>query len=191
MFLLDWMWGALAWMGLANKEAKIIFLGLDNAGKTTLMHVLKAAHLKQFEPTFHPTKEDLTIGKINFHAWDLGGHESARRIWQDYFPVVDAVVFIVDVADRERIDEAAKELDEIMQNPQLEKLPILVLGNKIDLPQAMSEEELSVKLQLHQRTTGKGKVEVTKDTRPCEIFMCSIVNREGYGEGFRWLSEYL
>jgi len=190
MFILDWFWGLLSYLGLANKSAKIVFLGLDNAGKTTLLHVLKSAHLKQPIPTFHPTMEELVIGKIKFNAYDLGGHVQARRIWQDYFPIIDAITFIVDTADRERIPEAKKELDNILANPDLAKLPVLILGNKIDIPTAMSEDELRYSLGLLNLTTGKGTVEL-KDMRPVEVFMCSIVNRQGYGEGFRWLSQYI
>jgi len=168
-----------------------VFLGLDNAGKTTLMQVLKSAHLKQPTPTFHPTMEELVIGKIKFNAYDLGGHEQARRVWRDYFPIVDAIVFIVDCADRERIPESKAELDGILSNQDLAKIPILILGNKIDIPRAMSEDEVRNAIGLYSNlTTGKGTVEL-KDIRPIEVFMCSIVNRQGYGEGFRWLSQYL
>jgi len=191
MFLVDWFWNILSFLGLANKSAKIVFLGLDNAGKTTLLHVLKNAHLKQPTPTFHPTMEELVIGKINFNAYDLGGHEQARRVWRDYFPLVDAIVFIVDCHDKDRLLEAKKELDGLLSNPDLAKIPFLILGNKIDLPRACSEDELRVLLGLHNSlTTGKGNVEL-KDIRPIEVFMCSIVNRQGYGEGFRWLGQYI
>jgi len=191
MFLVDWFWNILSFLGLANKSAKIVFLGLDNAGKTTLLHVLKNAHLKQPTPTFHPTMEELVIGKINFNAYDLGGHEQARRVWRDYFPLVDAIVFIVDCYDKDRLLEAKKELDGLLSNPDLAKIPFLILGNKIDLPRACSEDELRVLLGLHNSlTTGKGNVEL-KDIRPIEVFMCSIVNRQGYGEGFLWLGQYI
>ena len=189
-FILDWFWGVLKSLGLANKEAKIIFLGLDNAGKTTLMHVLKSQHLKQPNPTFHPTMEELTIEKINFSAWDLGGHLQARKIWRDYFPVVDAIVFLVDAADPDRIPESKDELQKLLNNPDLSKIPFVVLGNKVDKSEALSEDELRTQLELHNLTTGKGNVDL-KGIRPIEIFMCSIVQREGYGEGFRWLSQYI
>jgi GTP-binding protein SAR1 len=128
---------ALDNLGLANKKAKILFLGLDNAGKTSLLQVLQEGRLSAKPPTQHatacachlpealgrrarvPTAERgviarvwtayLTVGKIDFHAFDLGGHDLARKVWNDYFPSCNAIIFILDAHDRERFPEAKRE----------------------------------------------------------------------------------
>jgi GTP-binding protein SAR1 len=191
MFIVSWFYGVLNYLGLYNKNAKILFLGLDNAGKTTLMHMLKDDRLVQHAPTQMPTAEELQIAGVNFKAFDLGGHDIARRVWSSYYASVNAIVFLVDSNDRDRFPEAKRELDGLLSEDKLSAVPILVLGNKIDIPTAASEDELRQWLGLTY-TTGKGKPNASdKQTRPIEVFMCSVVKRMGYGDAFRWVSQYI
>lgn len=113
-------------------------------------------------------------------------------MWKDYFPAVDAIVFLVDACDRSRFIESKAELDSLLTDEQLSNCPVLILGNKIDRPGAASEDELRNLFALYGQTTGKGKIPRSELTgRPLELFMCSVLKRQGYGEGFRWLAQYI
>lgn len=152
------------------------------------MHVLRDDRIGLHVPTQMPTAEEVVVGNIRFRAFDLGGHAAARQIWRNYYAQVNGVVFLVDTVDRERLPEVKRELDSLLSDEQLSDVPFLILGNKIDMPRASSEDELRSALGLHHLTTGKGNAS-GNDIRPIELFMVSVVRRMGYSDGFRWLSD--
>ncbi|KAM9477932.1 small COPII coat GTPase SAR1A isoform 2-T3 [Clarias gariepinus] len=138
------------------------------------------------------TSEELTIAGMTFTTFDLGGHAQARRVWKNYLPAINGIVYLVDCADHERLNEAKVELDALLTDETISNVPILILGNKIDRPGAISEDALRVTFGLHGHTTGKGNVALKElNMRPMEVFMCSVLKRQGYGDGFRWLSQYI
>ena len=101
-------------------------------------------------------------------------------MWKDYYAKVDAIVFLVAAVDKERFMESKKELDSLLGDESLGNVPFLILGNKIGVPHAASEEELRHCLGLTNYTTGKGKVNLENtNMRPIEVFMCSVVRRMG------------
>jgi GTP-binding protein SAR1 len=105
---------------------------------------------------------------------------------------VDAIVFLVDARDRSRSAESKTELDSLLTDEQLSNCPVLILGNKIDSANAASEDELRNVFALYGQTTGKGTVPRAELLgRPPELFMCSVLKRQGYGQGFRWLAQYM
>lgn len=172
---------------------------MDNAGKTTLLRRLKDDRMIQHDPTLHPHAEELVLGNVRFRAFDLGGHQAVRKTWKNYFPTVDGIIYLVDSADKARFDESKKELDEILQSPELAKVrmfsnlipkvPIVILGNKIDMKEAVSEEELKSLFGISGNQFEQNLKEA--DSRPMQIFMCSVAKKMGYAEGFRWLSQFL
>ena len=194
--MLDWITGmfkgVLGVLGLYHKEANIVFVGLDNAGKTTLLQMLKDDKFSQMLPTQQPHMEELVMGKIRFQTFDLGGHEIARKLWKDYCTVAQAIIFLVDAAAKARFPDAKKELDSVLSMPELSNVPIAILGNKIDKKGAASEEELRESLGLtYELTWGKDPKKKTGTGRPTEIFMCSVAKRMGYIEAFQWISNFL
>ncbi len=169
----------LGYLGLYNKKASIVFLGLDNAGKSALLHVLKTDRVTQTRPTIHPHSEELKMGNLVLNTFDLGGHEQARYIWRDYFPAIDAILFLVDSVDTKRFNEAYIELTKILESPELVNIPIAILGNKIDMAGAVSMEELKEALQYDDL--------IARETRPIEMFMVSVTKKIGYSKALEWI----
>lgn len=153
--------------------------------------MLRDNRLIQHTPTRNPTSEELQMGRVLFRTFDLGGHKEARVLWKDYYQSVDAVVFLIDSADKERFEESKKELDSLLVDKDMTTVPILCLGNKVDKQGAVSEWDLRNAFGLIE-TTGKAlENPLAPGTRPIELFMCSIAERQGYAEGFKWLSQYI
>jgi len=187
-FLWNWVWDLLYSLGLWKKKATILLLGLDNAGKTTLLHKVKYGTVRLFIPTVRASLEEVVVGNVQFRAWDLGGHQQVRSSWKDYFVEADAILFVVDAADHARLPEAKEELQVLLHDPALAEVKaFVVLGNKTDLQSALSREQLIAALGLDTIALGK----VHDERPPVQVFRCSLVDGTGYVEAFNWLSGVL
>lgn len=128
-------------VGWYPEDAKIIFLGLDSAGKTTLLQMLAKDRLGCNAPTVHNSQEEIYYQGRTFVARDMGGHQTVRRLWKDYIANIDAIFFLVDAANRSRLEEARQELHKLLAIENIRDVPIVILGNKIDVPIAVSQDE--------------------------------------------------
>jgi len=136
--------------------------------------------------------DELIIGNIK--CWVLVGLENnqfERLPWPDHFTNVDGVVFLVDAMDQRQLPEAKKVLDSLLASDELANVPFLVLGNKIDMPQAASEDELRYAFGMMDTYGKETKLDKESDFRPIELYMCSVVRRMGYADGFKWLVQFL
>jgi len=185
-WLLDWLkdqiTSVLAALGLLNKEADIILIGLDNAGKTTLLNRLVRDVFEMYPPTERPKKDEFQLGGVHFRAWDLGGHEAVRQVWDDFLPTTGGVLFVVDSADADRLAECEEELNALAVDTQLYGVPMAVLFNKADLPYSLSDDELFTALSWEAIEGREG---------PVRAFRTSVLNGTGYSEALQWLAQYV
>lgn len=165
---------------VGKKEMRILMVGLDGAGKTTVLYKLKLGDTVVTIPTIGFNVEAVEYKNITFTVWDVGGQEVIRPLWRYYFQNSQAVIFVVDSNDRDRIDEAREELHRMLADDELRDAVLLVLANKQDLPYAMSAAEVTDELHLSQLRNREWYIQATRAT-----------NGEGLYEGLDWLSNQL
>ncbi|NP_001090326.1 ADP-ribosylation factor-like 11 L homeolog [Xenopus laevis] len=140
-----------ALMGFSGTKARIIMLGLDAAGKTTVLYKLKLNETVTTIPTIGFNVETVEpIRNVSFTVWDVGGQERIRALWKHYFINTDGLVFVVDSADWERFQEARLELEAILDDDKMRGVPFLVMANKQDLPGARRPMEVAEELGLRK-----------------------------------------
>jgi ADP-ribosylation factor protein 1 len=124
-------------------------LGLDAAGKTTVLYKLKLNETVTTIPTIGFNVETVTPLKgVTFTVWDVGGQDKIRPLWRHYFNGTDGLIFVVDSCDVSRMEEAQEQLHGILDSPDMSGVPVVVMANKQDLPSALSAADLVSKLEL-------------------------------------------
>jgi len=132
-----------------KQEMELSLIGLQNAGKSSFVNVLTTGqHIDDMIPTVGFNMRKVTKGRVAIKMWDLGGQPRFRSMWERYCRGVNSIVYIVDASDHENIDVAKAELHDLLAKPTLTGIPLLVLGNKNDLPQALKVNELIQRLDL-------------------------------------------
>jgi len=162
---------------VGKQDCRILMVGLDAAGKTTILYKLKLGEVVTTIPTIGFNVETVEYKNISFTVWDVGGQDKIRPLWRHYYQNTQGIIFVVDCNDRERAGEAKDELNRMLSEDELRDAVLLVLSNKSDLPQAMSAAETAEKLGLHSMRNRQWFIQATCAT-----------NGEGLYEGLDWLS---
>ncbi|CAF1621946.1 unnamed protein product [Adineta ricciae] len=137
-----------------DDHARILMLGLDGVGKTTILYRSKLNETIDTEPTNGFKIETINpCPGMSFTVWDIGGQKKHRYLWHYYHPGMEGLIFVIDSTDRERIDEVREEFDNILTFPYMVNVPILIIANKRDLPNAMDRWELIDKLGINNIST--------------------------------------
>eukprot|EP00037_Helgoeca_nana_P038028 m.18725 g.18725 ORF g.18725 m.18725 type:complete len:178 (-) comp9720_c0_seq1:255-788(-) len=160
-----------------NKEMRVLMLGLDSAGKTTILYRLKLGQSVTTIPTVGFNVETVTYRNIKFNVWDVGGQDKIRPLWRHYYTGTQGLIFVVDCADKERMDEARKELHKIVNDREMQSAIILVFANKQDLKGAVTPEEVRPLLDMEKLSD-----------RNWYVQPCVAITGDGLTEGLTWLS---
>lgn len=168
---------------ISKKEMKILMVGLDAAGKTTILYKLKLNEAVTTIPTIGFNVEQVEYKNISFTVWDVGGQDKIRPLWRHYYQNTHALIFVVDSNDTNRIDAARDELHKMMNgDDDLREAALLVFANKQDLPNAMGAAEMTDKMGLR---------ELRPSYRQWYIQPCCATTGDGLYEGLDWLSATL
>ena len=162
-----------------SREARICMVGLDAAGKTTVLFKLKLNEVATTIPTIGFNVEKVEYKNLKMTIWDIGGQDILRPLWKHYYEGSNGVIFVVDSCDDRRMELAAQELEKTMSDSFLADARLVVFANKQDLPQALSPSEIIQRLRLNNLKQ-KWFVQGT-----------SATTGQGLYEGLDWLSANL
>merc|ERR1712027_6649 len=162
------------------KDMRILMVGLDAAGKTTILYKLKLGEIVTTIPTIGFNVETVEYKNISFTVWDVGGQDKIRPLWRHYFQNTQGLIFVVDSNDRERVGEAKEEMNRMLAEDELRDAVLLVFANKQDLPNAMPTNEVTERLGLNQLRNRQWYIQST----------CATTG-DGLYEGLDWLSNTL
>tara|TARA_B100000963_G_scaffold252782_1_gene221511 strand:+ start:126 stop:644 length:519 start_codon:yes stop_codon:yes gene_type:complete len=158
------------------RDIRALMVGLDAAGKTSILYKMHLGESILTMPTLGFNVETLHFNNVKMQVWDIGGQDKLRRLWKHYFHGANALVFVVDSNDNNRINIAKNELHKLLSFKELENVIVLVLANKQDLPKAMNIETIIEKMELNE----------LKNKWYCQG-TCATKG-DGLTEGFNWIT---
>ncbi|XP_030435960.1 ADP-ribosylation factor-like protein 5A isoform X1 [Gopherus evgoodei] len=168
------------WRLFNHQEHKVIIVGLDNAGKTTILYQFSMNEVVHTSPTIGSNVEEIVVNNTRFLMWDIGGQESLRSSWNTYYTNTEFVIVVVDSTDRERISLTKEELYKMLAHEDLKKAGLLIFANKQDVKECMTIAEISQFLKLTS----------VKDHQ-WHIQACCALTGEGLCQGLEWMMSRL
>lgn len=153
---------------------RILILGLDNAGKTTIVKRLKGEDVTTISPTLGFDISTLQFGDYKLNIWDVGGQQTIRAYWRNYFEQTDAIVWVVDSADVMRMADCREELENLLKEERLAGATLLVLANKQDIQGALNAHQVASQLSVDT---------VVGRKRHWRVFACSAYDLQMDAKG--------
>ncbi|KAM0299498.1 hypothetical protein ACHAPM_007542 [Fusarium culmorum] len=163
---------------LKDKEMRILMLGLDNAGKTTIVKKVMGEDVNTVSPTLGFIIKTIDYLGYKLNIWDVGGQKTLRSYWRNYFEKTDALIWVVDATDRLRIQDCRDELQGLLLEERLAGASLLVFANKTDVSGCMTEAEILSELELESIRTHRWN-----------ILPCSAMTGSNLDEGLSWVVE--
>ncbi|XP_023326970.1 ADP-ribosylation factor-like protein 3 [Eurytemora carolleeae] len=163
-----------------DRELRILLLGLDNAGKTTILKTLASEDISTITPTQGFNIKSVQTEGFKLNVWDIGGQRKIRPYWRNYFDNTDVLIYVIDSADQKRFEETGQELQELLFEEKLVNVPIMVYANKQDLVGSATASQIAEGLSLH-----------TIKDRSWQIQACSATTGEGVRDGMEWVVKNL
>eukprot|EP00252_Welwitschia_mirabilis_P018340 TRINITY_DN40769_c0_g1_i1.p1 TRINITY_DN40769_c0_g1~~TRINITY_DN40769_c0_g1_i1.p1 ORF type:complete len:196 (+),score=33.65 TRINITY_DN40769_c0_g1_i1:330-917(+) len=163
-----------------SKEMRVVMLGLDAAGKTTILYKLHLGEVLSTVPTIGFNVERVQYKNVQFTVWDVGGQEKIRPLWKHYLSNTDGLIYVVDSFDKERIGRATTEFQAIVNDPLMKNTVVLVFANKQDMRGAMTPAQICDALGLFNLRNRRWHIQGTCATKG-----------EGLYEGLDWLASTL
>ena len=172
-------------MGANSSTNRVLIAGLDSAGKTTILFKLHRGEKRAEEHVSTIPTMDFNVMKWThrgkkFAVWDVGGQDAIRPLWRHHLTGTQALVYVVDSNDIDRVQKAAEELHKIMLDSAMQKACLLVFANKADLPNALPVDRITQELQLEQL-----------GARAWHVEPCVATRGEGLWTGLQWLAAHI
>lgn len=171
-------------------EYSILILGLDNAGKTTLLEELKALYIANYKkvpatrilPTVGQNVSTLTVDGVRLKVWDVGGQDALRELWEEYYELSHGIVFVIDSCDRDRLVECRGILEQVVSDDKLVGVPVLMLANKQDM-------SVDGKMDIAEIKEFFNPIAELLNAQDSKVLPISALTGEGVEEAVQWMKD--